>query len=106
MSQFDVYRNLSAKSNQLWPYYLIIQHDYFDDLSTRLIVPLVSTQDLTLNKKRITPVINVNGEEYYIFTPAMTFLESKKMNKMDFVCNAIASRDEIISAFDAILTNA
>ncbi|MCL2896263.1 CcdB family protein [Brenneria tiliae] len=105
MSQFDIYRNPSAKSNQLWPYYLVIQHDYFDDLSTRLIVPLVSKHNLTLNQKRITPIVNVNGGDYYVFTPAMTFLEARKIHKMDFVCSAILSRGEILSAFDAILTN-
>ncbi|AYA39652.1 CcdB family protein [Xenorhabdus nematophila] len=105
MSQFDVYRNPSVKSNPLWPYYLIIQHDYFEDLSTRLVVPLVSKNDLSLNQKRITPLVNVNGADYYVFTPAMTFLDAKKINKMDFVCNVTASRSEIISAFDALLTN-
>ncbi|EJF7554026.1 CcdB family protein, partial [Escherichia coli] len=53
--QFDVYRNPSAKTNKLWPFYLILQNDYFDDLMTRIVVPLVSKHDIDLNKKRITP---------------------------------------------------
>ncbi|EEY5898268.1 CcdB family protein, partial [Escherichia coli] len=55
--QFDVYRNPSAKTNKLWPFYLILQNDYFDDLMTRIVVPLVSKHDIDLNKKRITPLV-------------------------------------------------
>ncbi|ECY1844040.1 plasmid maintenance protein CcdB, partial [Salmonella enterica] len=55
--QFDVYRNPSAKTNKLWPFYLILQNDYFDDLTTRIVVPLVSKNYIDLNKKRITPLV-------------------------------------------------
>ncbi|MQL46896.1 MULTISPECIES: CcdB family protein [Photorhabdus] len=103
--QFDVYRNPSAKTNRLWPFYLIIQNDYFDDLTTRIIVPLVSKNDISLNQKRITPQVVINNNTYYIFTPAITFLDAKKINKSDFVCNVASSRNEIISALDAIITN-
>ncbi|MEX5734515.1 CcdB family protein [Providencia hangzhouensis] len=103
--QFDVYRNPSAKTNKLWPFYLILQNDYFDDLTTRIVVPLVSTNDITLNKKRITPVLSIEHYNYYIFTPAITFLDTKKINKKDFICNAASFRSAIISALDAIFTN-
>ncbi|EJW7683836.1 CcdB family protein [Salmonella enterica] len=103
--QFDVYRNPSAKTNKLWPFYLIIQNDYFDDLTTRLVVPLVSKKDLNLNKKRITPTVEVERQEYYIFTPAITFLDSKKIEQKYFMCNVSAYRNDIVSAIDAIITN-
>ncbi|ECA3794795.1 plasmid maintenance protein CcdB [Salmonella enterica subsp. enterica] len=103
--QFDVYRNPSAKTNKLWPFYLIIQNDYFDDLTTRLVVPLVSENDISLNKKRITPMVAVDNHNYYIFTPAITFLDSKKIDERYFICNVEAYRTEILSAIDSIITN-
>lgn len=103
--QFDVYRNPSAKTNKLWPFYIIIQHDYFDDLTTRIIVPLVSKKELSLNQKRITPQIDINDKSFYLFTPAITFIDAKKINKLDFVCNIASTRGEILSALDAIITN-
>ncbi|ENY1827871.1 CcdB family protein [Salmonella enterica] len=103
--QFDVYRNPSAKTNKLWPFYLILQNDYFDDLTTRIVVPLVSKNDISLNKKRITPVIVIDEAEFYVFTPAVTFLDAKKISKKDFICNVASSRNEIIFALDAIVTN-
>lgn len=38
--QFDVYRNPSERTCEHHPYFMIIQHDFYDDLSTRLILPL------------------------------------------------------------------
>lgn len=31
-AQFDVYRNPSSRTNELLPYLMVIQHDYYDDL--------------------------------------------------------------------------
>ncbi|EAR9444141.1 plasmid maintenance protein CcdB, partial [Salmonella enterica] len=42
---------------------------------------------------------------FYVFTPAVTFLDAKKINNKDFICNISSSRNEIISALDAIVTN-
>lgn len=103
--QFDVYRNPSVKTNRLWPLYLIIQNDYFDDLTTRIVVPLVLERDINLNQKRITPQVVIHQEAYYVFTPAITFLETKKIDRSEFVCSLALSRNEIISALDAIITN-
>jgi toxin CcdB len=52
--QFEVYRNPSAKTNKLWAFYFILQNDYFDDLTTRSVVPLVSKNDIDLNKNSPT----------------------------------------------------
>ncbi|AUX72983.1 CcdB family protein [Erwinia pyrifoliae] len=103
--QFDVYRNPSVKKNRLWPFYLIIQNDYFDDLTSRIVVPLVSERDIHLNQKRITPQVVIHKEAYYVFTPAITFLETKKINPSNFVCSLASSGNEIISALYAIITN-
>ncbi|MCD1127398.1 CcdB family protein [Jinshanibacter sp. LJY008] len=103
--QFDVYKNPSIKTNRLWPFYLILQNDYFDDLNTRLIVPLVSQKDLNLSQTRITPQLTINGDVYSVFTPAITFIDANKIKKSDFVCNANSARHDIVSALDSIITN-
>ncbi|KAA1062594.1 CcdB family protein [Enterobacter mori] len=36
--QFDVYRNPSERTREYQPYFMIIQHDFYEDLSTRLIM--------------------------------------------------------------------
>ncbi|MGG7446928.1 CcdB family protein [Kosakonia oryzendophytica] len=37
--QFDVYRNNSPVTRNSIPFYLIVQHDFYADLSTRVIIP-------------------------------------------------------------------
>jgi toxin CcdB len=106
MSQFDVYRNPSAEFNKFWPYYLVIQHDCFENLLTRLIVPLASTGEMELTRKRITLVVDIDDDKYYVFTPVITFIDLSKIKKKDFICHVVISRVEIISAIDAIITNA
>ncbi len=105
VKQFDVYRNPSAKSNAVWPYYLILQHDFYDNLATRVIVPLVLSSEMDLTQTRITPLVSIEGAEYYIFTPTLTFLDVRRIKRADFVCNISEFRNEILAAMDAIITN-
>ena len=41
MAQFDVYANTNTQTKERVPYLLDIQHDLLDDLSTRVVIPLV-----------------------------------------------------------------
>lgn len=41
LKQFNVYRNPSAATRDCLPYYMLIQDDCYDDLATRVIVPLM-----------------------------------------------------------------
>ena len=44
LEQFNVYRNCSAQTNKFLPYYIIVQNDYYADLATRVIIPLMRPQ--------------------------------------------------------------
>ncbi len=46
LEQFNVYRNCSAQTNKTLPYYMIVQNDYYTDLATRVIIPLMRPQQL------------------------------------------------------------
>ncbi|HDT1878929.1 TPA: CcdB family protein, partial [Enterobacter hormaechei subsp. steigerwaltii] len=48
LRQFNVYRNTSAATRDQLPYYMLIQDDYYDDLPTRVIVPLARNNRLPL----------------------------------------------------------
>ncbi|NDJ59099.1 plasmid maintenance protein CcdB [Enterobacteriaceae bacterium 4M9] len=103
--QFDVYRNTSAKSRQLWPYYLILQNDFYDELVTRLIVPLARRKDMPLGDSRIAPLVHIEDLECYLFMPNMTYLDVRKLQRTDFVCNVSDARSKIVAALDAIFLN-
>ena len=59
-AQFDVYRNPSSRTNELLPYLMVIQHDYYDDLSTRLILPLSYCRHIHGHNHAVTPLVNID----------------------------------------------
>lgn len=42
--QFDVYRNPIRETNNMWPYYIIVQNDCYNDLSRRVIMPMMNNK--------------------------------------------------------------
>lgn len=103
--QFDVYRNPSERTNELQPYLLVIQHDYYDDLSTRIIIPLSYRQQFNGFHHPVTPLVNIDFETYFINTPGITSIEKAKLKNNYYVCNLSGARASVIAAIDAILTN-
>ena len=103
--QFDVYRNPSDKTREYQPYFMIIQHDYYDDLSTRLIVPLSYHNNLNGHYNAATPLINIEFERYFLNTAGITHVEKKKLNNKNFVCKLRSARSTVIAAIDALVTN-
>lgn len=60
--------------------------------------------DIPLNKKRVPPIGVINQADFCLFTPTITFLDINKLNK-NLICHVASSRNEIIAALDAIVTN-
>lgn len=105
LKQFNVYRNPSAESNKELPYYMIIQHDCYDDLSTRLIMPLARHHNLASWHNHLVPRINIDFESLLIYAPMMTNVNNRKINNKDFVCNLRLARQDVPGAIDALITN-
>ena len=103
--QFDVYRNPSERTNQLQPYIMVIQHDYYCDLSTRLTLPLGYSTRLAGYYHSASPRININFQSLILNTPGITSVEKSKLKKKHFVCNLKSSHGDVISAIDALITN-
>ena len=43
MAQFDVYRNPSKKTQEAYPFLVDVQNSVIDQLATRLVVPLTTS---------------------------------------------------------------
>lgn len=67
--QFDVYRNPSDRTREYQPYFMIIQHDFYDDLSTRLIVPLSYHNHLRGHSNAATPLVNIEFQTFFLIQP-------------------------------------
>ncbi|MCM7805387.1 CcdB family protein [Enterobacter kobei] len=105
LRQFNVYRNTSTTTWDKLPYYMLIQDDYYDDLATRVIVPLARVNKLPLWQSQLAPAVNIDFETFLIYSPMITNLNSNKINPKDFVCNLRNTRHDVIAAIDRLLTN-
>ena len=103
--QLDIYRNSSERSKDLHPYLLVIQHDYYDDLSTRLILPISYRRYLNGKNHPVTPLINIEFQSLFLNTPCITSVEKVKLKNKNFVCNMPSARTQIVAAIDALVTN-
>ena len=105
LRQFNVYRNTSTTTRDKLPYYMLIQDDYYDDLATRVIVPLARVNKFPLWQSQLAPAVNIDFETFLIYSPMITNLNNNKINPKDFVCNLRNTRHDVIAAIDRLLTN-
>ncbi|MFP5593805.1 CcdB family protein [Kluyvera sp. 142486] len=84
---------------------MVIQHDYYGDLSTRLVLPLSRQAYLNGYSHQATPLVNIDFQTVAINTPSMTSISKGKLNNRHFICNLRSERSSVISAIDALVTN-
>jgi toxin CcdB len=82
MPQFEIYRNPSQKTKEAFTYIVDIQHSIIDDLATRLVIPLGNTNVVSDQAmKRLTPLIEYNGEKYLLNTPKLTSMPKRLLKR-------------------------
>lgn len=84
---------------------MIVQDDCYDDLSTRVIIPLMRNPRLQSWHLHVAPKINIEFEPLTLYSPMLTNLENSRINYKDFICNLRSARRDVISAIDALFTN-
>ena len=99
MAQFDVYENLNENTKRSIPFLLDIQNDVLKNLSTRVVIPLViSNQSINfLNPKFTIDEIEVILSAGELASIPMEILGSK-------ICSLKEKREEIIGAVDFLVT--
>ena len=72
MTQFAVYRNKNVRNRALFPFLIDVQPEVFQDLETRLVIPLsnfYALRDFPL--AYLTPDVVLDGERYRLMTPQL-----------------------------------
>ena len=100
MARFDVYRNPGASARD-FPYLLDIQHDMFDELPTRVMVPLANPNVVRRVIHRLHPRIIVDGREFVLLTPELAAIP-RPLDPP--VGRAISASSEILAALDFLFT--
>ncbi len=103
MSQFTLYKNEDSASNQVYPYFLDVQHELLNDLNSRVVIPL-SPKHLLKNSvaKRLCPVIELQEGQFVLLTHQMTSVPSTLLKTE--VTSLEYFRYEILSAIDMLIT--
>ena len=99
MAQFDVYENLNDKSRQNILYLLDIQNDVLKNLSTRVVIPLVITNQ-SINF--LNPKFTINQIGVILSTAELASIPMEILGNK--VCSLRDKREEIIGAVDFLVT--
>jgi toxin CcdB len=101
MAQFDIYENNEPESKDIIPFLLDVQHDLHGSLSTRMVVPLISSYSVSNEIKKLCPVLKVMGKNMMMSTPEMAGYPVRDLGvKVESAAN---QRTEIINAIDFLL---
>lgn len=103
MAQFTIYANASTQTKQLYPYLLALQSNLLGELATCVVAPLVPvSKQSQLAITRLTPVINIAGDDYLMQTMQLSAIARKQLGKV--VGDASSNSHEIIAAVDFLIS--
>ncbi len=98
--QYVVYRNKG--NSAAYPYLLDVQSDIIGELHTRMVIPLYPLTKFTVDPVlRLTPVLNIEGEEYLIMTHEMASVRQSQLGAE--VADVRHHRQRVKDALDFLL---
>lgn len=99
MAQFDVYENLNENTKKSIPFLLDIQNDVLKNLTTRVVIPLViSNQSINFLNPRFT----INQIDVILSTAELASIPMEILGSK--ICSLKEKREEIIGAVDFLVT--
>lgn len=98
MAQFDIYRHEKAGIAFL----VDLQDEMLDGLSTRVVAPLVSAQDVAAPMRIVNPRIMVNGQPYILMSHVLAAVPLSSLGKP--FASAREQREVIVAALDLLFT--
>ncbi len=98
MAQFDIYRGKGEGIEFL----IDLQHDMLENLSTRIVAPLVCPEKVGAPMRTVNPRISVGGEQYILMTQLLAAIPISTLSGP--VGSAQTQREEIIAAIDLLFT--
>ena len=101
MAQFDVYLNPNPETNLTIPYLLDIQSDLLNNLSTRVVVPLIAASAMGKAAKHLNPHFSVKRTKVIMSTAELAGVTIKSLG--DKICSLKEHRSEIVAALDFLI---
>ncbi|GAA4122282.1 CcdB family protein [Aminobacter aganoensis] len=95
MARYDVFLNPVGVG-----YLLDVQTDLLEELSTRVVVPLVPISERLALVRRLNPIFVIDGKQYAMFTHLIATVPRARLGGSQ--ANLIASHDKITEALDMV----
>ena len=102
MAQFDVYSNPNPETKRAIPYLLDVQADMFDNLATRVVVPLVTVSAMGKAARHLNPQFKIKRTIVVMSTAELAGVNLNVLG--DTVCSLKDQRSDIIAALDFLFT--
>lgn len=103
MAQFDVHANEDPATRARAPFLVDVQSDLLDELATRVVVPLLPLSTGSAPPiGKLMPVFEVQGARFALALPQLAGVSRAVLGPK--VSSLAASRHEIISAFDVLIS--
>jgi toxin CcdB len=102
MAQFDVYENQNPETKESIPYLLDLQSDLLDNLTTRVVVPLITIAAMGKAAKYLNPQFKIKRTTVIMSTAELAGVNLHALG--DRVCSLKEHRTEIIAALDFLFT--
>ncbi len=102
MTQFDVYENPNAETNQTVPYLLDVQSDLLDGLATRVVIPLVDARIVGKPILHLNPRFHFDDTWVVMSTAELAGVPMGALGKK--IGSLKDQRNEIIAALDFLIT--
>ena len=81
MSRFDVYANPDTAERKLIPYFLDVQNDYIDELTTRVVIPLRRESAFGPRARGLNPTVLVGADNVVLDTAALGAVPTSELRK-------------------------
>jgi toxin CcdB len=95
MAQFAVYRNLNSETSERFPFLVDVQADLFEDLKTRVVIPLARAPELTnFPMTYLAPMVSFDGAGYLLLTPQLAGISQAELGPH---AGSLANQERVIA---------
>jgi toxin CcdB len=102
MAQFDVHRNPNASQRHQPAFFIVLQSDFVDYLTTRLVAPLYDIRTVGNLPDKLAPTVIVEGREYVVAVPQMAGIPKARLGAK--VASLDRHHDALVGAMDFLIS--
>lgn len=100
MARFDVYANPVVAERRHTPYFVDVQNDHIEGISTRVVIPLRRASAFGPCARNLNPVLTVGTDAVVLDTAAIGAVPATELRRP--VASAAEARAEVQDALDTL----